>query len=671
MPAVPADWKIPPAFTASGDFTSETRRLGSLKEAKQQGESYLKSQRPYSDINRAFDIISGAENDRRPKSLSRTKFSLIKRGIREIVAIESDIRQLSGFHTDNRDYFAQARVLNKLIGAWHFNTFADQAMKKIFQWGAVGGTGYGSLVWEKDYWTFGRGDIVLKAYGPHQVVPTQVSSDHNLQRTYIVTLVVETPIAEALNKYPALADRIVPTRANASWTSRAAVPPGKFRSPALNLAGPSKKGGEPGIFPTVDINHSYIIDPSINDSGHDIPMGDSRWSWHYIVPALGADIQTKIKENGVALVRKATEEDCLLYPLRRLVIWTDTCVIYDGTSWAWDGKVPLFSFQPDSWPWEFLGYSLVHDADPMERSHTNAMRAIDDAANVRLRPPIQYDRGSVSKAFMDRFDPRQPGQTMGVDLLMGEPIKPIMDPRYFDTPPWMLEYCKMLRDGIEYSMGIKDLTALMRARQVPAFESIEKLQEAGPLVVDIGRSIEYMVREMAEMWKARAFQFYNANRIFQIVGEAGMVEEMYDYEPGNMIPSHMPGEDKKEPSAYGLVERAKLHLNSFFYQTTPNTTHNIVQQSKRLMLLQLYIRGFPIDPWTIAKACEIKDFGPEPEGAVGVFGKWIEWMRAKGELAGELGGAQQQAPVGRKPSGMQPPHQAQRTDGSPIITQSK
>ena len=397
-------------------------------------------------------------------------------------------------------------------------------------------------------------------------------------------------------------------------------------------------------------------------------MGRAGSSWEYAVPSFGSDIPTGMKDpkTGGELVRKAGFEDSMLYPLRRLIIATDSCLLNpdpaDQTSPFWHGKVPLIPFQMDDWPWEFLGFPLTHDTASMQGSIVNAMRAIDDSANVRLRPPLTYDNRNVSKNFMDRFDPRVPGQTVGMDMLMGELIKPLIPPQYYDVPNWMLEYVKGLEERVDKMMGLNDLVALAKARQVPSADSIEKLMElAGPIVTDMSRGMERSLRDLGEMIKVMFFQFYNTARRIQILGPDGVTEEDWDFEPGNLVPSHMPGEDKASASKTTNIERAKWHANNFVFHVTPNSLHQITQLSRKLLYFQLYKSGFPIDPWTVAEALDLPNFGIRPEGPQTIMGRWIVWLNTQAQLAKE--GILPMPPGrGRPASGNKSP-QVQQKDG--------
>ena len=147
-----------------------------------------------------------------------------------------------------------------------------------------------------------------------------------------------------------------------------------------------------------------------------------------------------------------------------------------------------------------------------------------------------------------------------------------------------------------------------------------------------------------------------------------IVPEDYDYAPGNMVPARTPSEANE---AY--FQRVRRHADAFYFQISAGTLHQITQLGRQMILMQLFRSGFPIDPWTIAEAFALPNFGPAPEGTKNVTERWTAWMRMRGELAGQiqaeataaaqgggladaisqaLGGG---APVGRPPSGQEPP----------------
>jgi hypothetical protein len=666
----PSTYQIP-RWNSPADFVH-----GWLREASEEGENYLKNQRAWQDLDRAMDIISGGGMQRIPKAQSKVHLNMLKRDIRESIATLSNIRPMSSYKTDNDYLMKQAAVLNKLYGAWYLNTFADRAVRSVLQWTAAGGLGWASPGWSKDFWVRGRGDIELKTYSPRDVIPIQIGKDHDVQKAYAVTIRDETPITQAWAKYPTKADLLTPDRGTASWLQKGVRKVQRFMSPVLNVFGQGRgKDSDGSPFPTVDIFRTYILDLSYNDTDRPIRMGDG--NWNYEVPPYGSDIPTGEMNGGVQRSRKATFEDSQMFPLRRLVIWCNNGILYDDSSTLWSGKVPAIPFRLDDWPWDLLGYPMTRDGASVQESATRLLRAIDDSANARLDPPLAYDENMMSRALMERFNPRAGGQRLPVNMQMGDGVKELIGSNYYDVPSWIPEFIWKLYEGMHYCLGTRDIQAIAKARQVPSGDSLEKLMElAGPLLTDMSRNMEYSMREVGEQVKSLLFQHYDLPRRVQVLGKDGVVEEDFDFKPGDMVPSHTPDEfelirtgkmKQTDSSRLSNIARAKIHQNSFFFHIAPNSMHQITQLTKKLLLMQLYRTGFPIDPWSVAEGFDIENYG-DPQQLHNIlqhdipsdkFGRWLAFMEFKQKL-----GQREAGHPGRKPSGQVPPTVQTKSDGT-------
>src|SRR5665811_1179418 len=82
-----------------------------------------------------------------------------------------------------------------------------------------------------------------------------------------------------------------------------------------------------------------ILDADGNPVGKELSMGQEGTSWAYKVPYVGQSIQRF--ENGEMRTREADEEDCRVYPQRRLMISCDQALMYDGPAFDMHGMVPL------------------------------------------------------------------------------------------------------------------------------------------------------------------------------------------------------------------------------------------------------------------------------------------------------------------------------------------
>jgi hypothetical protein len=162
---------------------------------------------------------------------------------------------------------------------------------------------------------------------------------------------------------------------------------------------------------------------------------------------------------------------------------------------------------------------------------------------------------------------------------------------------------------------------------------------------------------------------------YQLLGDDGITMEDFDFNPGNMIPSHMDGEDPTKPSRFSPTERARMHLDSFRFNVVPNSLTQISAVTKKLMYIQLYRdKTFPMSPWDLAEQLEVPNFGPPPPDTKDMMDRWKAWMQIQAELQqamtpqednpGALGA------TGRPPTAQVPAHIKQRADGSSTIAES-
>lgn len=626
---------ILPPFTVSEDS-----RLGQLKEMVREGETFIRNQTSYQDFERAKNIIAGVHEAKIPQQLSRITVNLEKRLIREIVGTMSNLRPFWGFDTDNPDFDIQVNILNKLLLNWYLTTYADRAIKKWAQYAAVFGSGYIGPDWHSDFWTTGRGEIVLKVYSPEDVLPTQIPKDGDIQRAYAVTLHEEVPLNLARAMFPTLQHLIVPDRSAPSGLRKGLGKMASFLSPVLNRFAANTKTRKvtDSTFPVVDIYQTYVLDLSVNEGPDPLVMGEPGTYWNYVVPVLNSLIQDGINEDGTTRMRHATPDDARIYPFRRLVTWCNSAILRDGPSYWWHGKVPAVKLSFDQWAWEFLGYSMTRDLHTIQESNDSLKRAMDDSANGRLRPTLQYDDRTMSKSLVESLDTRLPGQAVGVDLTVGEkPMRPLLDATYYDIPQVIPALVQGNEEMMKYLSGVNDFTAITKANQLPSSDTVEKIfEQMGAMVTDIFREVEASLGQLGDMMKGMFFEFYDAGRRLQELGPDGLTDEDRDYfDPKNLVPDHMPQENPDKPSVYSRVQRALKYMHGVFFKVTPNSMHKMTQMSTQLRYIQLQKIGVPLDPWTMAKINDIPNFGRPPEGTNTVFEKWVAFEKIKAELTGE------------------------------------
>lgn len=682
------------------------------------GRSYLRLQPAYPYIQDGLDLINGDFERQKVDKLSDLKTEATVRNIKELVAAQTNIRMIPAFNTQITEFAKQTVILNKGFMAWQGMTFADRKIRKAWQYSCVAGTGYAGIRYDPNFYYKGKGDNVLDAYGPLDVLPVGMGRQHDLQRAYTVAIRVETPVHEAWRLFPDYRDQIAPHRSAAvpaGVTSRAV----RFASAILKRFGPAGFRHEHEATPwaMTDVYYIYVDDDSLNETGSEIDMmgpdGQSGTSWCYKVPYVGQELPI-----GNGKYRKAGREDCLLYPNRRLIIYVDDAGIAVNpepekqASPYWHSKVPIVQFRADDWAWNFLGFPLTRYGRNLEKAAINLQRGMVDAMNVRLSPPRAYDRNTQASALAAALDTRIPNQVVGLDMnLGGNPITPLIPFQWYEYPPHFLQATDGLYQKIKDQMGVADATAMARARQLPSGDSLEKLMESlGPLIKDQSRNMEESIRGLGEMWKSNFFQFITAARRLQLLGPDGLAEEDYDYDPGTLIPDseliiQMHKADKLNGSGSDTWERysesneaiprftrARWHKDNFSFAVTPYSLHEFNSMTRKLFYLQLQARGFPIDWWTLAQLFDIQNFGPVPKmtdpetgdqrEAGTILEKWLAQKEIEIRMQAALQKEAQEAGIqppgqaggkgpGRKPSGQQPPTLEQKPGGRSTVRESK
>lgn len=694
----------PPRRDNKGNLTDPDLILSWLKEAEQEGTSFLKSNRAYEDIDKGIDTIAGLDDDPAPESLSNVYSNRLKRQLREVVATLSNLRPLWGYSTDNEAFHQSAQVLNQLVYSWWLSTFADRSIRQAMQWACVS-TGWISPGWDPDFWHIGRGDVVLNVHGPRDVFPIQMGKDLDIQRAYAAIIQQEVPLFRVAQSFPELQDKLHSDRNSPGWLRKTMkratrlLSPGA--SPISSIFGEKEQVTTAG--PTVDVFDCYIQDLSVNKTDKPIRMGQPGVPWEYEVPCVGQRIPAAFDGDGKPTAyRDAQLGDCLLYPLRRRIRATRTAVLYDGPSEWWHGKVPLVKFTVDDWPNEFLGFGLVRDVHSLQVSYNRILRAMEDAVEKALRPDVHYDPNLVDRGEVRRYDPRMGRRKIPMNFQMGKGFEVQPPP---EVPQYAPAHLVFLQQEIDHLLAIRDMTNLAKANQIPSAESIDRILEmAGPVVTDISRGMERSLRDLGEMVKCLFYEFYTAPRKVKVMGASGLEESDYYFSPESLIPESLRSTTYATEIIPQNLARAKRSMNSCIFHITPNSLHQIQQMTRKLLYLQLWRDGrFPIDPETVAEALDIPNFGSLPGDSTDVLTRWKEWnklmlqtqieaqmqaqaaqmqMQAEaaamglGAIAGEaVAGAENgnngdsggkpngHAQEGRPPSGSKPPHITMKDGG--------
>jgi hypothetical protein len=647
-----------PAIGTKGDTL-----LGWLLDALSEGEGWLVAQQPATEWDEVRKMLAPGGQEGKVEGLSNLGYNLVERNARDIVASLSDFRHDGEFKPRfDKSLYDRAHVLTKLDRNWYAETRAHEAFRAHLQNTVVFGTGYLYEVWNKSFHG-NYGDIELTAPSPSDVMFVQLPKNHDIQQAYMVIVREELPLNLARSRYPSIAHMMQADRDAPGWIQKGKQFAQRLMggSPALRLAGTSA-GNQTATYPTVDIFTSYIMDRSFNRAPNAVQMGTHGTNWSYMVPALGSPIGMGVPNpsTGGEMTRPAEEDDCRLFPLRRMAIFTRTAIAYDGSSPWWHGKVPLARTRFNDWAWEALGKSLLGDPKTMQDGIIALMRGIEDAFAARLDPPYLYDENLVSTGFADNFDPRMAGARAAANLNAGgDIVKFPVDSSHYDVPQSIPNYIKEQEERIGKFMGTPDLVAMAKAKQVPGEGTLEKLLEmAGPLVKDMMRAIEVPMQQLGEWRKAYYFQFYTKGRIVQTTGPDDLPGEDYEYTPDQIVPYV-----ENEPLAQ-KIDRQRNSITAFKYVVNESGVNEMKRMVNRLALLQLRKAGLPIDWWTIGKAFNLSNLGPEPEGTHNMMERWVAEQHLTRELAEELGGGQPGQGPGRPPSNKKGPQLVTKDGGA-------
>lgn len=674
-----AQWQAP-AWDAR-----ETTKLGWINESCQQGENWAKSQRGHQDWLKGLEILSGDFSERELLEYrSNISGNRLKTNVEVSVAGLSSIRPWGGFQACD-PFKPFALMTNQVTRALYLAGFWDQSIKAALQWSASTCTGWLRPVYRRGMAGQGKGNIFLDAFGMPSILPVQMPADGDYQRAYSVTLLDEKPIWEAHGMWPTFQDRLKPTNSRYWYSAQIRKASQQNADRRWNPFGTKDKNG--GGECLIPIRYTTVNDLAINMTGKTILMGEPGSPWAYDVPSFN-----QVISDGHGGNRKATSTEARLYPFRRMMISSQDCILYDGPAFNWHGELDLIPFCLDKWPWEPMGFSMVHTGYKLQKALDQIDRGTMDKIVADLDRPLAYNMNAVTKGEAGRVDLMQPRQRIAFDGdAVDKPFQTIAPDEVYRVSAESLNFRKSLQEDLDYIMQSRDIVELSKSRALgKGMDQLEALISAnGPLVKDKSRAMEKAVCACMRQIKYLIYQFMDTSRLIAYIDDAG-VPQVFDYEPSSLVPSHLPGEktvdENHEPvaSPTSRTQRARWVVESITETLTPHSIHEIHQMNYRLMLMQMKQRGYHIAECDILEANDI----PDVERATGSTTQeryWDEQFRTLekmlelktkaaglvdvGAMLGNAGDGSQ--PEGRPPSGQSPPELVQKSDGRPTISESQ
>jgi len=653
LPSNELNWQIP-NFEEPDD-----KKLASVQQAIEQGIKWNEDHLDQTSIQKAMDILAGKTGSERSGGWSTFTTGDLKRAVTETVETLADIRPFWGYSTDNKAFQKHADMLSKTAKAIYLEYFVDRELKEALQFAAATSCGFLHPFYSRGCFGMGEGEFRFMALGQPDVLPVQLPRDRNYQRAYIVTLAIPFGVAEAHARFPLYQQYIKPFAAKRyGKTKGGEVNRGRWEKARQQMHG---LGGQ--LEQYCDIYYTYVLDLRINFGemdaegkpvigedgnpvGKELEMGQPGTSWHYKVPYVGQTI-TRF-EGGRNVERPATEDDCRVYPRRRLMISCDSALMYDGPAFDRHGMVPLVPFYFDKWAWGDAN-SLFDGTWPLQDAIDDLARSIYRVAMARAKPGKSYNadittgdkNAKLTSRQAEGIDPFSPDQTYAVDGDNKEPVmRPLMPEWCYNIPEWVFKVIELLQNSIMRQMGLDQIKSLEKLRA--NIQDPEKALDAeGPVVMGTSRSMEQGLRDMGEMMKYLILQYLTTARVMQYVGPESIAPEVFDYAPDMVIPSHLPGEQtidaegKPVPSNADEGQRAENFAKNIRYYITPHSLHYIAQNKFKLNLLAAQGKGVIVDPETMANAFEIPNWGSIEGSTVKekVFNWAKEQLTEKAEIA--------------------------------------
>jgi hypothetical protein len=596
-------WQVPKFESAPHNI------YGWVEEQIKEGEGFLDGQQCYKDFSANLRIFNAVFKD---DTKSRLVTNELKYDIRKFCETLAQVREIAGYGSDHPSFKKIAEMLDKVSRAVYLESDFPFQILKVLQYASVMGIGY---LWPKvraDEYGYGERKLEFDALGLLDVLPVQVPPrSNNVQDAYAVTVYDYMPIAEAHGRFP-LFQRDIQTVGPRNYRTQ-------MQARRIDFAERNRYGQQGRSFGDLyaEIRYTFVRDLRINTTGFELPMGDMGTTWFYKVPTVGQPIVGGVS-NGVATYRSATPEDCRVYPNLRLIITSSGMdkPMYDGPAFDWDSRIPIIQYTVDDWAWEPLGRSLVGDVASIETTTRKIERKMDAVITVTLNPPLGYNHTETGGAKIEHFDIFEENVRLGVDGKPKETLQSVL-PESVKVESEHFKFLEYLKNAKQSQLGLQDLGNLQNMKMNIANDTADKMLESiGPIAKGIAARIERGNKAVGQRMKYLILQWFNVRRVMEYVGPEAVAPEIFDFNPDDLVPSHLPGEMMsgnfpEGPSIYGQLERARWFAKNIRLTSVPSTQLKITQMQRQLLMLQLKRGGAPVSWLTVFKNMDIAN--PEKE----------------------------------------------------------
>ena len=569
---------------------SASRKIGWVEDMIKEGEGYLEGQKSYKNLADNLKVFDGVFSD---KTKSRLVTNELRYSINKFCTTLAEVREIASYGSDVPAYKKMAEMLTKVSKCVYLESDFPIQILKVLQYASVMGIGY---LWPKvrpTEYGYGPREMTFDALGVLDVVPVQIPSRTNdIQDAYAATIYDYMPIAEAEGRFPLFQGQLQTVGMN-NYKSMIQAKRQDFAA-TWRYGELNDQGKSFGNLYT-EIRWTFIRDMRINNLGFELLMGDPGTSWSYKVPSVGQDIFGGMR-NGQPYMRPAMPEDCRVYPNLRLIISSNGLdrPMYDGPAFDWDPNIPLIQYTVDDVPWEPGGRSLVGDVSPIQTTIRKYERLIDQVTSAKKNPPLGYkadDNGGPKIEHWDMFEPDVRLGLFGSD----EPKKTLQSllPDDVTVQSIDFEWLKHLREAMLAQLGLNDIGNLANLKiNMNSDDANKQIETIGPIGKGIAMRIEKANKRVGERIKYLIPQWFDTRRLIEYVGPDNIAREMFDYNPDDMVPSHLPDElingvAPDAQSRYDRLTRGKWLVKQLRLISVPSMLLKVTALQEQLKFLQL------------------------------------------------------------------------------------
>jgi hypothetical protein len=569
-----------------------------------QGGRWLENSRALANLQADIRLLNGDQT-------MAVKSNQLLPDIRSFVETYSDVRKICSYTTKLDALKPTAQVYNgfqqHVFDASQFRNNTRSAL----QWATVG-RGY---LWPKytiDRYGYGKGGVKFESLGPLDVVFDQLPASNDIQEGYAVAIVRPVPLVEAHARHERFQDQILPVD-HYDWKKYGSL--STIRR--MDFYSRFRFSEEPSDWARhyTELHYCFVRSLELNQTGKRLRFGRDGAPWSYEVPSREELIVTMNPFNGAPQSRKATEQDCLLYPQLRLIITCPTCPVplYDGCAFDWHGEMPPVPYDLSDVAWSPLGPSIVSQVSSLERARRRLLSTSTELRETAMNPPKAYDlNAGVPQKQLNNLDIlRAQGVKIGTS---GDPSKKFHDlisEGMIRGAKDAEDQIKLIDTAIAKSLGLADIASLREMKMPLSQDSFEKwLNNMGPFGKGIVANEALAHKKIGNMLKYMAPEYYTEKQIMAYVGEDGSTLETFTFDPAQLDPqsASTPFPTEGMPRRQRCMWLAEQIETNAFPMELLTSTHQ-AEQMRYLFFLQ---HNMPISKSTCMEKLDVPNYGSSP-----------------------------------------------------------